>query len=139
MMTARTERSWAIAVSASPSASSVASDRLLRACGRVRGRMATSSMSSRRRISAEEAAAARAAACAFIGFIQRFLRILTVRHCTRSEQPKIGKTGVGMTEMAPPKLTRKELTGLLRAEFPEMFNSESGYAIEKVWHGGAVV
>src|ERR1700732_5087996 len=53
--------------------------------------------------------------------------------------PKIGKTGVGMTEMAAPKLTRKELTELLRAEFPEMFNSESGYQIEKVWHGGCVV
>ena len=44
-----------------------------------------------------------------------------------------------MTDMAAPKLTRKELTDLLRAEFPEMFNSESGYEIEKVWHGGAVV
>ena len=43
-----------------------------------------------------------------------------------------------MTEMAAPKLTRKELTELLRAEFPEMFNGESGYEIEKVWHGGAV-
>jgi uncharacterized protein (TIGR00369 family) len=58
--------------------------------------------------------------------------------------PKIGKTGVGMTEpdmtdLAAPKLTCKELTELLRAEFPQMFNSESGYEIEKVWHGGAVV
>jgi uncharacterized protein (TIGR00369 family) len=53
--------------------------------------------------------------------------------------PKIGKTGVGMTEMAAPKLTRKELTELLCAEFPEMFNSESGYEIEKAWHGGCVV
>ena len=44
-----------------------------------------------------------------------------------------------MTDMAAPKLTRKELTELLRAEFAEMFNSESGYEIEKVWHGGAVV
>ena len=44
-----------------------------------------------------------------------------------------------MTDLAAAKLTRKELTELLRAEFPEMFNSESGYAIEKVWHGGAVV
>ncbi len=42
-----------------------------------------------------------------------------------------------MTDMAAPKLTCKELTELLRAEFPEMFNSESGYEIEKVWHGGA--
>jgi hypothetical protein len=53
--------------------------------------------------------------------------------------PKIAKMGVGMTDMATPKLTRKELTELLRAEFPEMFNAESGYQIEKVWHGGAVV
>ena len=44
-----------------------------------------------------------------------------------------------MTDLAAPKLTREELTELLRAEFPEMFNSESGYEIEKVWHGGAVV
>lgn len=44
-----------------------------------------------------------------------------------------------MTDMAAPKLTRQELTELLRAEFPEMFNAESGYAIEKVWHGGCVV
>jgi uncharacterized protein (TIGR00369 family) len=44
-----------------------------------------------------------------------------------------------MTDMAAPKLERQELTDLLRAEFPEMFNAESGYAIEKVWHGGAVV
>src|SRR6202451_211556 len=58
--------------------------------------------------------------------------------------PNIGKTGVGMTErdmtdLAAAKLTRKELTELLRAEFPEMCNSESGYEIEKVWHGGCVV
>jgi uncharacterized protein (TIGR00369 family) len=44
-----------------------------------------------------------------------------------------------MADMAAPKLERQELTELLRAEFPEMFNAESGYAIEKVWHGGAVV
>jgi uncharacterized protein (TIGR00369 family) len=44
-----------------------------------------------------------------------------------------------MTEMAVPKLTHKELTELLRAEFPEMFNGDSGYSIEKVWHGGCVV
>ena len=44
-----------------------------------------------------------------------------------------------MTDMAAPKLERQELTELLRAEFPEMFNAESGYAIEKVWHGGCVV
>ena len=44
-----------------------------------------------------------------------------------------------MTDMAAPKLDRQELTKLLRAEFPEMFNAESGYEIEKVWHGGCVV
>jgi uncharacterized protein (TIGR00369 family) len=44
-----------------------------------------------------------------------------------------------MTEMAAAKLSRKELTELLRAEFPEMCNSDSGYEIEKVWHGGCVV
>ena len=41
-----------------------------------------------------------------------------------------------MADMAAPKLTRQELTELLRAEFPEMFNAESGYALERVWHGG---
>jgi len=39
-------------------------------------------------------------------------------------------------EMAAPKLTRKKLEALLSTEFPEMFNSQSGYAIERVWHGG---
>jgi uncharacterized protein (TIGR00369 family) len=38
-------------------------------------------------------------------------------------------------EMAPPKLTRKELTDLLRAEFPEMSNAMNGCAIEELWHG----
>jgi len=39
-------------------------------------------------------------------------------------------------EMAPPKLTRKELTDLLRAEFPEMSNAMNGCDIEELWHGG---
>ena len=39
-------------------------------------------------------------------------------------------------QMAAPKLTRKKLETLLSAEFPEMFNAESGYALERVWHGG---
>ena len=39
-------------------------------------------------------------------------------------------------EMAAPKLTRKKLEMLLSAEFPEMFNAESGYALERVWRGG---
>ncbi len=48
--------------------------------------------------------------------------------------------GQGTTpEMAAPKLTRKQLETLLRAEFPEMFNAESGYALEELWYGGARV
>ncbi len=39
-------------------------------------------------------------------------------------------------QMAAPNLTRKKLQALLRAEFPEMFNAESGYALEALWHGG---
>jgi uncharacterized protein (TIGR00369 family) len=39
-------------------------------------------------------------------------------------------------EMAAPKLTRKKLEALLSAEFPEMFNSESGYVLEGLWQGG---
>jgi len=48
-------------------------------------------------------------------------------------------TETGRRDLAPPKLTRKELTQRLRAEFPEMFNADSGYDIEKVWHGGSIV
>ena len=44
-----------------------------------------------------------------------------------------------MRDMAAPKLSVKELEGLLGAEFPEMFNTRSGYAIEAVWHGGCRV
>ena len=43
--------------------------------------------------------------------------------------------GIGR-EMAAPKLTRKKLETLLSAEFPEMFNAQSGYALERVLHGG---
>jgi uncharacterized protein (TIGR00369 family) len=42
-----------------------------------------------------------------------------------------------MQEMAAPKLSVKELEGLLSPEFPGMFNREGGYAIEKVWFGGS--
>jgi uncharacterized protein (TIGR00369 family) len=42
-------------------------------------------------------------------------------------------------QMAAPRLTRKKLEALLRAEFPEMFNAESGYALEALWHGGCRV
>jgi len=44
-----------------------------------------------------------------------------------------------MTHMAAPKLSVKELENLLGAEFPEMFNPQSGYAIEEIWHGGCRV
>jgi uncharacterized protein (TIGR00369 family) len=39
-------------------------------------------------------------------------------------------------EMAPPRLTRKELTELLRAEFPEASNAMGNYQIDELWHGG---
>ena len=42
-------------------------------------------------------------------------------------------------EMAPPKLTHKELEDRLHAEFPEMFNSDSGYVLEALWLGGCKV
>jgi uncharacterized protein (TIGR00369 family) len=42
-------------------------------------------------------------------------------------------------EMAAPKLSRKDLSELLRNEFPEMFNPENGYALEEVWLGGCRV
>ena len=42
-------------------------------------------------------------------------------------------------DLAPPKLTRKQLTVLLRAEFPDLFGGEGAYDIEKVWHGGSIV
>jgi len=51
-----------------------------------------------------------------------------------------GVAGKGASdEMAPPKLTHKELEDRLRAEFPEMFNAESGYALEALWFGGCRV
>jgi uncharacterized protein (TIGR00369 family) len=43
------------------------------------------------------------------------------------------------TDTAAPKLPLDELKARLTAEFPEMFNPESGYAIEKLWHGGTIV
>jgi uncharacterized protein (TIGR00369 family) len=42
-------------------------------------------------------------------------------------------------KVATPKLTRKALESLLRTEFPEMFNAESGYALEELWYGGCRV
>jgi uncharacterized protein (TIGR00369 family) len=44
-----------------------------------------------------------------------------------------------MSEVAPAKFTIKELEGRLRAEFPEMFHTRSGYAIEEIRHGGCRV
>jgi uncharacterized protein (TIGR00369 family) len=43
------------------------------------------------------------------------------------------------TQMAPPKLTRKELIALLRAEFPEASHAVGDYEVEAVWYGGARV
>jgi uncharacterized protein (TIGR00369 family) len=43
----------------------------------------------------------------------------------------------GIQHMAKPKLTRKELVDLLRAEFPEMSHAMSDYEIEQVAHGAA--
>jgi uncharacterized protein (TIGR00369 family) len=40
---------------------------------------------------------------------------------------------------ATAKLTVAELERLLRAEFPELFNSENGFVIEDVWLGGCRV
>ncbi len=44
-----------------------------------------------------------------------------------------------MEDMAAAKLTVKELERLLGAEFPQMFNAQTGYAVEAVWHGGCRV
>ena len=44
-----------------------------------------------------------------------------------------------MNDMAPAKLTIKELDRRLRAEFPEMFHARSGYIVEELWHGGSRV
>jgi uncharacterized protein (TIGR00369 family) len=44
-----------------------------------------------------------------------------------------------MKEMVAPKLQLKDLVELLSAEFPEMFNSSRGYAIDQLWHGACVV
>jgi uncharacterized protein (TIGR00369 family) len=42
----------------------------------------------------------------------------------------------GGKAMAAPKLTRKELTDRLGAEFPEASHAMGEYEIEEVWHGG---
>ena len=40
-----------------------------------------------------------------------------------------------VTDMAPPKLTRQELNGLLRAQFPEASHAVGDYEIEEVRYG----
>jgi uncharacterized protein (TIGR00369 family) len=42
-------------------------------------------------------------------------------------------------KVPPPALTVAELEPFLRAEFPQVFNAESGVSIEDAWHGGARV
>ncbi len=43
------------------------------------------------------------------------------------------------TQMAAPKLTRKELIDLLKSEFPEASHALGNHDIEDVWHGGCRV
>jgi uncharacterized protein (TIGR00369 family) len=42
-------------------------------------------------------------------------------------------------KVPPPVLTVAELEAYLRAEFPQVFNADSGVSIEDAWHGGARV
>jgi uncharacterized protein (TIGR00369 family) len=44
-----------------------------------------------------------------------------------------------MKEMAAPKLSVKELERLLSTDSPKLFNPQSGFVIEEVWHGGCRV
>jgi uncharacterized protein (TIGR00369 family) len=39
-------------------------------------------------------------------------------------------------EMAPPRLTRKELWELLRRDFPDMSNAMGNYELDELWLGG---
>lgn len=41
-----------------------------------------------------------------------------------------------MSEVAAPKLSRKELEDRLQSEFPELFRTWSGYTIEELSYGG---
>jgi uncharacterized protein (TIGR00369 family) len=43
------------------------------------------------------------------------------------------------SKILPAVLTVPELETYLRAEFPQVFNAESGVSIEGAWHGGARV
>ena len=49
---------------------------------------------------------------------------------------KAGTRQANDKEMTAPKLARKDLVALLRAEFPEMSDAMSNYQIDEVWHGG---
>ena len=42
-------------------------------------------------------------------------------------------------DMAAPALTVKELERFLAAEFPQVFNADSGVSIDEAWHGGCRV
>jgi uncharacterized protein (TIGR00369 family) len=42
-------------------------------------------------------------------------------------------------DMAAPALTVKELERFLAAEFPQVFNPDSGVSIDEAWHGGCRV
>ena len=48
----------------------------------------------------------------------------------------MGNKDMVSNDMAAPKLTRKELVDLLRAEFPEASHAMGDYEIEEVWQGG---
>src|SRR5579884_3784845 len=137
-----------MAVSALPSASSMASDRLLRAAGRFNVKTATSATSSRSRMSAGALAAwAAVAAWAFIGtdpVLSADWRLLpSIVSASSRLRERAGSRGrrmdIGKPKMAPAKLPRKELIARLRAAFPEMFHDGSGYDIEEVWHRGCRV
>jgi uncharacterized protein (TIGR00369 family) len=43
------------------------------------------------------------------------------------------------SKVPPPALTVAELETYLRAEFPQVFNDDSGVSIEDAWYGGARV
>jgi uncharacterized protein (TIGR00369 family) len=50
-----------------------------------------------------------------------------------------GTLTAGQPDLAPPKLSRKELEDRLRADFPEVFNDTTGVHIEDLWFGGCRV
>jgi uncharacterized protein (TIGR00369 family) len=51
-----------------------------------------------------------------------------------------GKGSVTLNkDMAAPAMTVKELERFLTAEFPQVFNADSGVSIDEAWHGGCHV